>query len=137
MNDTNLISNRIEIISRNKIIDNRGWFIKVINGREKHLPQSTGEVYVVCSKGGGIRGGHYHVQATEWFTLIEGKAYLELYSVDTGEEYSLELDSDTILTVVVPPKIAHRFSAINNDSFLVIAYTNLLYTPEDTISFEF
>ena len=70
MKDTRPLKNRISVIPRNKIVDHRGWFLKVINGTETGLPPFTGEVYVVYSEHGSSRGGHYHFQATEWFTLI-------------------------------------------------------------------
>jgi dTDP-4-dehydrorhamnose 3,5-epimerase-like enzyme len=137
MADIKPLAERIEIIPRKKIEDNRGWFLKVITGKENGLPAFTGEVYTVYSEDGASRGGHYHIQATEWFTLLQGKTKLELYDVETNERLTIELDTDTARTVVVPPNVAHRFNAIDNESFLIIAYTDVLYKPEDTISFDF
>lgn len=134
MTDIKPLAERIEIIPRKKIEDNRGWFLKVITGKENRLPAFTGEVYTVYSEDGASRGGHYHIKATEWFTLLQGKAKLELYDVNTNERYTIELDTDIPRTVVVPPNVAHRFDSINKESFLLIAYTNVLYKPEDTIT---
>lgn len=137
MTDIKPLAERIEIIPRKKIDDTRGWFLKVITGKENGLPAFTGEVYTVYSEDGASRGGHYHIQATEWFTLLQGKAKLELYDVNTNERYTIELDTDTPRTVVVPPNVAHRFDAIDKESFLIIAYTDVLYKAEDTIMINF
>jgi len=64
------LSDRIKIIPRKKIEDSRGWFLKVITGLEDGLPDKMGEVYTVYSEKGAARGGHYHIEATEWFTLL-------------------------------------------------------------------
>ena len=133
MTDIKPLAERIEIIPRKKIEDNRGWFLKVITGKEKGLPSYTGEIYTVYSENGASRGGHYHIQATEWFTLLQGKAKLELYDILSNERLTIKLDIDDPYTIRVPPNVAHRFDAINNANFLIMAYTDFLYNPSDTI----
>ena len=137
MTDIKMLAERIEIIPRKKIEDNRGWFLKVMTGRENGLPTYTGEIYTVYSENGASRGGHYHIQATEWFTLLHGKANLELYDIHTKERHTIELDTEEARTIVVPPNVAHRFDAFENKSFMIIAYTNCLYEPTDTITKNF
>ncbi|MHB9140356.1 MAG: polysaccharide biosynthesis C-terminal domain-containing protein [Paludibacter sp.] len=137
MTDIKPLAERIEIIPRKKIEDSRGWFLKVITGKEKGLPAFTGEIYNVYSENGASRGGHYHLQATEWFTLLQGKAKLELYDIQTEERHTILLDVNEPRTIVVTPNVAHRFDAFDNVNFLLIAYTDILYMPEDTISFNF
>jgi len=137
MTDIKPLAERIEIIPRKRIEDNRGWFLKVITGKEKGLPAFTGEIYTVYSENGASRGGHYHIQATEWFSVLQGKSKLVLYDMLTHEELTILLDINEPRTIVVPPLVAHRFDAIEQQSFLLLAYTDILYKPEDTISFNF
>ena len=137
MTDIKPLSERIEIISRKRIEDSRGWFLKVITGLENGLPHHTGEVYIVSSKNGASRGGHYHKEATEWFTVLTGCANLKLKDVQTNEMMTITLESSKPVTVVVPPNIAHRFDAISGNLFLLLAYTNVIYKPTDTISLDF
>ena len=137
MTDTKSLAERIEIIPRNKIEDSRGWFLKAITGKEKGLPNCTGEIYTVYSKEGASRGGHYHIKAKEWFTLLTGKCVLELKDINTDELMTIELDSGKSVTVVIPPNIAHRFDAVKKYPFLVLAYTDQLYNQKDTIVSEF
>lgn len=137
MADIKLLSERIEIIQRKRIEDRRGWFLKAITGLEKALPPRTGEIYTVYSKDGASRGGHYHKDATEWFTLLVGKSKLELKDINTRESMNIFLDACEPTTIVIPPFVAHRFDAIGENSFLLLAYTNILYDPKDTIPFDF
>ena len=137
MTDINGLSGLIEIIPRKIIDDSRGWFLKAITGLEKGLPNHTGEVYIVSSINGASRGGHYHIRATEWFTLLTGEAILKLKDVRTNELMSIELKVSEPVTVVVNPYICHRFDPIDNKSFLLLAYTDTLYDPNDTIQLDF
>lgn len=137
MNDIKSLSKRVDIIPRNKIEDSRGWFLKIITGNENGLPSFTGEIYTVCSINGASRGGHFHKEATEWFTLLTGTASLHLKDVNSNESLIIELAADDPKTIVVPPNVAHRFDAKGNGSFLIIAYTNLFYRAEDTIIVNF
>ena len=136
MTDIKPLSERIEIIQRKRIQDNRGWFLKTITGFENGLPDHTGEIYTVYSENGASRGGHYHKKAKEWFTLLTGVARLELKDTQTNELLTIEIDSENPLTIVVPPYVAHRFDTNNNNSFLLLAYTDIIYDPLDTITYE-
>lgn len=129
------LESKISIISRKKISDQRGWFLKVIEGKENHLPKHTGEIYIVSGMPGESRGGHYHNKAVEWFTLIEGNAVLRLQDIQTGEKKEIELSDDKPVTVFVPQYIAHVFVNRGNAPFVVIAYTDQLYKPDDTIQY--
>ena len=129
------ISEKIRIINRNLIKDERGWFLKAITGKEENLPTRTGEVYFTCGSPGQIKGLHYHRIAQEWFTLISGKALLKLEDVNTNEKLEIELNADSPVTIYVPPFIAHAFVNESDLDFILCAYTDILYDPKDTISF--
>jgi len=107
------LKNKITIIERKKLGDSRGWFLKVIDGKEEGLPGYTGEIYLTHASGlDQVRGNHYHPKATEWFTLIADKPQ----------------------TIVIPPNVAHAFVNTKEEPFLLLAYTDELYNPEDTIA---
>ncbi|MCS3265262.1 WxcM-like domain-containing protein [Bacteroides fragilis] len=84
---------------------------------------------------GESRGGHYHNRAIEWFTLVEGNAVLKLEDIRTNEKKEIYLNDQEPVTVFVPPHIAHEFINIDSVPFIVIAYTDQLYKPEDTIQY--
>lgn len=129
------LKEKIEIIERKKLGDSRGWFLKVIDGKEKGLPSHTGEIYLTHASGiDQVRGNHYHPKAKEWFTLLEGKAELKLKDMETDECHSIRLNAKTPQTIVIPPNVAHAFVNTQEEPFLLLAYTDVLYDPSDTIT---
>jgi dTDP-4-dehydrorhamnose 3,5-epimerase-like enzyme len=129
------ISSKIKIIERKKIEDSRGWFLKVINGLEDNLPPYTGEVYLTNATSGEAKGGHYHPLANEWFTLITGICEVKLVDLSTGEKLTLQLSSKEPKTLYVPNNIAHIFINNSDDEFILLAYSDQIYNPADTIMF--
>lgn len=130
------LKDKIKIIPRRLIKDDRGWFLKVITGTEENIPNHTGEVYLTMGKSGQTKGGHYHPKAVEWFTLITGKALLKLEDIQTHEKLEMEVSFDDAITVYVPNGIAHAWENIGNEDFILLAYTDLLYNPIDTIKYD-
>lgn len=128
------LKEKIKIIPRRLIKDERGWFLKAITGTEEHLPKHTGEVYLTMGKPGQTKGGHYHPKALEWFTLIGGKALLKLEDMDSHERMELEVNFEDAISVFVPNGIAHAWQNIGDEDFILLAYTDMLYDPADTIA---
>ena len=72
-------------LPRRLIADQRGWFLKVLDGSEQDLPSNVGEVYLTMAVPGQARGNHYHPDCAEWFTIVEGRAQLLVADPQTGE----------------------------------------------------
>ena len=132
-----MIFDKIEIIPRKIISDNRGWFLKVITGKESNLPQFTGEFYVTSAKPNESKGGHYHFKANEWFTLIKGECKLIIEDIYTKERVELLLNANIPKTIYVPVNLAHIFVNNSSDDFILAVYTDELYDKGDTITYSF
>ena len=132
-----IIQNKIRIIPREKKHDSRGWFMKIINGLEEDLPQFTGEIYTTSAIPGETKGEHYHLQANEWFFLIKGKCKLKLFDIDENEYLEIDMEENIPKTIFIPHRIAHAFENNSNEDFLLIAYTDMLHEPSDTIKCNF
>lgn len=133
-----MLKNKIFFIPRRKIEDNRGYFYKVIDGKEVGLPAYTGEVYLTMAKPKEAKGGHFHPLANEWFTLLHGSCLVRLVDMATQEKLDLHLSGDQCETIFIPNNVAHIF--INESptkEFLLLAYTDQLYNPSDTILYNF
>lgn len=127
--------NKVQIIQRSLIIDERGWFLKAITGKENHLPPHTGEIYLTMGKKGQAKGGHYHPNAVEWFTLIQGCATLKLEDINTHERLDIEMSLEKGITVFIPNNVAHTIINNSDKDFILLAYTDKLYDPQDTIAY--
>ncbi|RYE22509.1 MAG: hypothetical protein EOP45_08120 [Sphingobacteriaceae bacterium] len=131
------IAEKIQIIDRNILADNRGYFLKILTGKEEFLPAYTGEIYLTSAKPNEAKGGHYHPAANEWFILLQGECLLKLFDIATKESASILLSADEPKTIFVPNNIAHIFCNTNDkDDFLLLAYTDMHYNPNDTIVFQ-
>lgn len=128
---------KVQIISRRLIADDRGWFLKAITGTEDGLPAHTGEVYLTMGKPGQAKGGHYHPEAVEWFTIIEGCAVLKLEDMETHETREIEMTLEKAITVFIPNNVAHIVVNNSDKDFILLAYTDKLYDPADTIAHKF
>lgn len=128
---------KVKIINRRLIADDRGWFLKAITGTEEGLPAHTGEVYLTMGKPGQAKGGHYHPEAVEWFTIIEGSAVLKLEDMDTHETREIEMSLEKAITVFIPNNVAHIVVNNSDKDFILLAYTDKLYDPADTIAHKF
>ena len=117
---------KVKIIPRRLISDERGWFLKAITGTEDGIPQHTGEVYLTMGKPGQAKGGHYH---------IEGYATLRLEDVVTHKRQDIDMSLEKAITVFVPNNVAHVVINNSDSDFILLAYTDLLYDPKDTIAY--
>lgn len=126
---------RVTVVPRRRLADERGWFLKVVDGTEPGLPPHTGEVYLTYAVPGQARGDHYHPATAEWFTVIEGKARLLIADPGTGERAEIALDAETPRTVHIPAGLAHVFVNDGAEPFLLLAYAENLYDPADTVPF--
>ena len=126
---------KVRIIPRRLIADDRGWFLKAITGTEEDIPSHTGEVYLTMGKPGQAKGGHYHPEAVEWFTIIEGSAILKLEDLETHERMDIEMPFEKAQTVFIPNNVAHIVVNNSDRDFILLAYTDKLYDPSDTIAY--
>lgn len=125
----------VHIINRRLIVDDRGWFLKAITGTEEGIPNHTGEVYLTMGKPGQAKGGHFHPEAVEWFTIIQGSAVLKLEDMETHERRDIEMSLDKAITVFIPNNVAHVVVNNSDSDFILLAYTDKLYDPKDTIAY--
>lgn len=131
------LKNKILIYNRKKIEDHRGWFLKVIDGKETNLPMHTGEVYITVATPNQSKGGHYHPVANEWFTMIKGECLVELVDMDSKETLNIILSESDPKTIYIPSNVAHNFINTSDREFILLAYSDQLFDPADTILYQF
>jgi len=132
------ILDRVAMIPRAFRGDDRGWLLKLMDGREPALPLAFGEIYIVMALPGHIRANHYHHKTSEWFTLVKGNAVLKLADPESKDLREIFLQATDPHTVFVPAGVAHAFKNPENSGgeFLLIAYADRPFDPSDTVAFE-
>lgn len=131
------LRDKIQIINRKCLIDERGKFLKVIDGKENLLPDYTGEFYLTTAYPGKSRGSHYHLSANEWFTLMKGKCILKIVDVGSKEQLEIAMEATQPFTIFVPANVAHVFVNTGEEEFILAAYSDKIYDPLDTIPYNF
>ena len=130
-----IFEGKVQLIDRKKLSDSRGWFFKIMHGKEDNLSQELGEIYTTRAIPGGFRANHYHKVASEWFTVIEGTAKVIVEDIHTKERQEFELSGKNPQTLYCAPEIAHVFynPEDSEEDFILIAYADKQYDPADTI----
>lgn len=126
----------VKVIERIRLSDERGWFIKAIDGAEDGLPKYTGEIYVTTAIPNQSKGGDYSLIANKWFTIINGRADLLLEDIETHERMSIILDSNTPKTVFVPCKVANIFINNYDIDFILLVYADQKYDKNDMVTYK-
>ena len=77
------------------------------------------------------RGNHYHTRKIERFTIIKGKALIQLRKVDTDEVLDFYLEGNEPAYVDMPIWYTHNITNIGNDDLYTIFWIDEPYNPED------
>jgi dTDP-4-dehydrorhamnose 3,5-epimerase len=119
----------VEVRPLHRVADDRGSFAETY--RREWLA-GAGEMVqsnLSRSKAGVLRGLHYHHRQTDYWVVIDGKAFVALLdlragSPTRGERLELEMDGQDPTGLVIPPGVAHGFYARTDMAlqYLVDAY---------------
>lgn len=105
--------------------DDRGAFVEIIRLEQQ------GQVSFSTTVPGITRGNHYHTRKIERFSVIKGKALIELRKVDTEEILSFELDGEAPSYVDMPIWYTHNIKNIGDEELYTMFWINEFYNPED------
>lgn len=105
--------------------DDRGAFVEIIRLEQQ------GQVSFSTTVPGITRGNHYHTRKIERFSVIKGKALIELRKVGTEEILSFELDGEAPSYVDMPIWYTHNIKNIGDEELYTMFWINEFYNPED------
>ena len=105
--------------------DQRGWFMEMLNANK--TSREIKQISVASIKPGEVRGNHYHLNKTEWFLVVGGKAEYYLEDPKTKEKIRLKLNSKNPKVITVFPKIAHAVKNIDNEIIYFIEADSEIY----------
>ena len=126
-----MLQKKIKITKLEVHKDDRGLLAKIFDYvalKGKNIQ----DIYVTSTPPGQNRADHYHKKTTEWFCAIKGKGIMKFRSIDSDEEFELEVDAEDMSLIEVPPKINHQVLAIGDEELILMAFGNQPYKKDDT-----
>jgi UDP-2-acetamido-2,6-beta-L-arabino-hexul-4-ose reductase len=94
--------------------DDRGSFIEIVK------TNGQGQISFSTTKPGITRGNHFHTRKIERFSVIKGRAEINIRKIGTDKIYNFILDGDAPSFVDMPIWYTHNIKNIGDD----ILYTN-------------
>lgn len=90
-----------------------------------------GQVSFSTTVPGITRGNHYHTRKIERFTVIRGKAKIQLRKIGTDEVLNFYLDGNESSYVDMPVWYTHNITNIGEEELYTQFWINEWYNPED------
>lgn len=120
----------VEVIELTKRHDHRGWLAEVL--RLEGAPGGgRGQIYLTAAVPGATKGKHYHTRKTEWFCVVQGHGRLVLEDVQGGFRQDVEMSQERMVTVKIPPGVAHMITNTGAEPMLLLVYIDEVYNPQD------
>ena len=106
--------------------DTRGSFVELLR------LGIGGQVSFSTTKPNITRGNHYHTRKIERFSVIKGKAQIQLRKIGTNKIYNLFLDGDEPSFVDMPIWYTHNIKNIGDEILYTSFWINETYNPDDS-----
>ena len=111
--------------------DDRGWLAEVLRSGGLAAGARLSQLFVTVCNPGKTKGKHYHTRKTEWFSVISGDAKLYLRDRRTGEELVVPMGEKNMVTVTIPPHVAHAVTCDGDRPFYLIVVASEDFDPGD------
>lgn len=105
--------------------DPRGAFVEIIR------LGIGGQCSFSTTVPGITRGNHFHTRKIERFSVIKGKALIQLRKIDTGEIFDYYLDGNEPAYVDMPIWYTHNIKNIGEEELYTIFWINEPFNSED------
>jgi len=106
--------------------DDRGAFIELIK------LNSGGQVSFSITVPNITRGNHFHTRKIERFSVIKGKALIQMRKIGTTEKFEFELDGTHPAYVDMPIWYTHNITNIGEEELYTVFWINEAFNPSDS-----
>ncbi len=110
-------------------IDERGNFVEIIR------LGTGGQVSFSTTKPNITRGNHFHTRKIERFSVIKGKALIQLRKIGTNEVFDYYLSGDVPAYVDMPIWYTHNIKNIGEEELYTMFWINEFYDATDPDTF--
>lgn len=108
----------------NTFDDERGMFTELIRASSK------GQSSVSITYKGAIRGNHYHTRKIERFSVIKGKAKVQIREVLSDEIINFYLDGESPSFIDIPIWFTHNIENIGEEDLITVFWINEHYSDK-------
>lgn len=109
--------------------DARGSFVETIR------LESGGQVSFSTTQPGVTRGNHFHIRKVERFTVLKGRARIELRRIGTNKTYRFIVDGDQPAYADMPVWYTHNIKNVGEELLYTQFWINEWYDPADPDTF--
>jgi UDP-2-acetamido-2,6-beta-L-arabino-hexul-4-ose reductase len=106
-------------------IDERGNFVEIIR------LETGGQVSFSTTKSEITRGNHFHTRKIERFSVIKGKALIQLRKIGSTQVYDYYLSGDEPAYVDMPIWYTHNIKNIGEEDLYTMFWINEFYDAND------
>jgi len=106
-------------------IDERGNFVEIIR------LETGGQVSFSTTKKEVTRGNHFHTRKIERFSVIKGKALIQLRKIGTSEVFNYYLSGEEPAYVDMPIWYTHNIKNIGEEELYTMFWINEFYDAND------
>jgi UDP-2-acetamido-2,6-beta-L-arabino-hexul-4-ose reductase len=106
-------------------IDDRGNFVEIIR------LETGGQVSFSTTKPEITRGNHFHTRKIERFSVIKGKALIQLRKIGSNEVFDYYLTGDEPAYVDMPIWYTHNIKNIGEEELYTLFWINEFYDAKD------
>ena len=131
----------VEIIKKNKIVDDRGMILHMLRADDKNY-KKFGEIYFSTVNPNKIKAWHFHKLMTLNYAVVHGSIKLVLYddrdeSKTKGTIQEIMLSNENHYLVSIPPKIWNGFCSSNNKHAILANCSDIPHDKEEIIRLPF
>lgn len=126
---------RIDVLDVKR--DERGWLSEILRCSSLPAGAQMSQLFMTVGNPGKTKGKHYHTRKTEWFSVVSGEAKLFLRDTRTGEERMVPMGEQNMVTVAIPPHVAHAIACDGDRPFYLIVVVSEEFNPQDPDTFAF
>ncbi len=105
--------------------DHRGILFEAVRSH------NGGQAFLSTTKPGVERGNHYHRRKVERFSILKGRALVQLRRVGTEKVQDFILSGDKPSYIDIPVLHAHNLINVGEEELLMLFWASELYNPED------
>ena len=105
--------------------DHRGYLFEAIRSLNQ------GQAFLSTTKPGVERGNHYHRRKVERFSIVKGRALVQLRRVGSDAINDYILNGEKPSYIDIPVLHTHNLINVGEEELLMLFWTSELYNPED------